>query len=101
MNDASFGFPYWRWEENDRTPFNENYFGGPSSASGVKEDVMGTYINPQDWNTICDLAYYNSDASCSESWTPCNPEKDLGEQRPLQRGGGKAAVGTLRIILLM
>ena len=87
MNDASFGFPYWQWEENDRTPFNENYFGGPPSASGAKEDVMGTYINPQDWNTICDLAYYNSDASCSESWTPCNPETDLGEQKPLQRGG--------------
>ncbi len=87
LNNPEFGFPYWQWEENDRSPFTLDYFGEPSnSISLIPTDVTGTLFD--DWNTVCDLVYFDSSLSCSDYWKPCNPAKDLAEKRKLQRGGG-------------
>ena len=45
-------------------------------------------LNPDDWNTICDLVYVSANSSCSEYWRTCNPANDLAARRPLQRGRG-------------
>ena len=33
-------------------------------------------------------SYWKPDLTCSQSWSLCNPENDLGDKRPLQRGDG-------------
>lgn len=58
----------------------------PSHNPGGVVNVNGRIINPNDWNTICDLSYWNRSLDCSAYWKPCNPANDLAEQRPLQRG---------------
>lgn len=89
MNDLKFGFPYWQWEENDRSPFTADYFGVPSNDISFRPvNVSGTLFDSGDWNTVCDLIYFNRSLTCSEYWKPCNPVNDLAEQRKLQRGGG-------------
>ena len=87
MNDDTFGLPYWQWEENDISPFTEEYYGEPSNVYGPAVDVIGTVINSQNWNMVCDLAYRNDNLSCSDYWKPCNPANDLEGRRGLQRGG--------------
>ena len=86
MNDTSFGLPYWQWEENDRTPFTDEYFGQPSNSYGVRQNITGVFGNPQKWNTVCDLLVYDNDTDCSDNWKLCNPDKDLENERVLQRG---------------
>ena len=86
MDNDSFGFPYWQWEENDRSPFTLECYGLPSNVYGPPVNVQGTNINPQAWNTVCDLTYTTPGLNCSEYWRPCNPESDLQRQIPLQRG---------------
>ena len=54
--------------------------------SGPVRNVSGQIINPNDWNTICDLSYWDKTLNCSSYWKPCNPANDLAERRPLQRG---------------
>ena len=87
LKNDSFGLPYWKWEENRMEPFTEEIYGIPSHAYGTKVNVSGLMINPNEWNTICDSHYWESEFSCSEIWRPCNPAQDRAEQRPLQRGG--------------
>ena len=88
MNNDSFGFPYWQWEENDLSPFTEEYYGTPSNGYNPPPvNVSGEFINPTRWNTICDLSYWYPDlTSCTPYWRPCNPADDLAAARPLQRG---------------
>ena len=31
--NSSFGFPYWQWEQNDTSPFTEEYYGVTFSQS--------------------------------------------------------------------
>ncbi|CAI8048175.1 Tyrosinase [Geodia barretti] len=88
--NASFGFPYWQWEQDDKSMFSENYYGVPSNNAGPRVNVSGDIINPNDWNTICDVTYQNRDVTCETAWKPCNPANDLEERRPLQRGGSSA-----------
>ena len=84
--NESFGFPYWQWEQNDKSMFTEEYYGVPSNLIGPAINVMGDIINPEDWHTICDITY-QIDATCAEAWRPCNPAADLANRNPLQRGG--------------
>ena len=84
----SFGLPYWQWEENDISAFTEEYYGVPANSFGPPVDVQGKVINSNNWNTICDFSYWKPDLTCSQSWSLCNPENDLGDKRPLQRGDG-------------
>ena len=86
-NNDSFGFPYWQWEEDDRSPFALEYYGVPSNSSGDAVNVTGRVINPVAWNTVCDLAYWFQGGNCSDYWRPCNPAEDLAAGRPLQRRG--------------
>ena len=86
--NQSFGFPYWEWEQNERSMFADEYYGVPSNEYGPAVDVMGEIINPENWNTICDITYWNPTVSCEDSWRPCNPAADLAQRNPLQRGGG-------------
>nr|CAE01389.1 tyrosinase-like protein [Suberites domuncula] len=91
MGNDTFGFPYWQWEENDMSPFTPEYFGVPANGfSPNAVNVSGSLVNPQDWNTICDLSYWNSNLNCSDYWRPCNPADDLALARPVQRGGGSS-----------
>ena len=53
--NKSFGFPYWEWEQNERSMFADEYYGVPSNEYGPAVDVMGEVINPENWNTICDI----------------------------------------------
>ena len=85
-NNPSFGLPYWPWDENDTSPFTPEYFGVPGSVNGPAVNVTGRVINPNDWNTICDMAHWFRTLNCSEYWRPCNPADDLAAHRPLQRG---------------
>ena len=87
-NNDSFGFPYWQWEEDDRSPFTREYYGIPPNSPGDTVNVTGSVINPVTWNTVCDISYWLQDGNCSDYWTPCNPADDLAARRPLQRGGG-------------
>ena len=91
-NNPSFGLPYWQWEEDDRSPFTQEYFGTPSNSAGDAVNVSGNILNPDDWHTICDLTYAIPGLNCSEYWRVCNPANDLAAQRPLQRGGGTTYV---------
>ena len=84
----SFGLPYWQWEENDMSAFTEEYYGVPANSFGPPVDVQGKVINSNNWNTICDFSYWKPDLTCSQSWSLCNPENDLGDKQPLQRGDG-------------
>ena len=84
--NESFGFPYWEWEQNDKSMFTEQYYGVPSNVYGPPVNVTGDIINPQSWNTICDSTYWNPGISCADSWGACNPANDLSARRPLQRG---------------
>ena len=86
MNNASFGLPYWPWQEDSTSPFTPEYFGVPASVIGPAVNVTGKLINPDDWNTACDIAYRLPGLSCSEHWRVCNPAEDLAAHRPLQRG---------------
>ena len=88
MNNNSFGLPYWPWEENDRSPFTEDYYGIPSNGfDPPATNVSGVFINPIEWNTICDLSYWQPNLNtCTPYWRPCNPANDLAAARPLQRG---------------
>ena len=88
MDNDSFGLPYWQWEENDMSMFTPQYFGVPSHNDHEVVNVMGSVINPTNWNTICDLEYRRPNIPfCWPYWKPCNPEIDLAKQNPLQRGG--------------
>ena len=89
-NNSLFGLPYWQWEENDRSAFAPKYYGTPSNSYGIAVNVSGNILNPDDWNTICDLAYVSPDLNCSEYWKVCNPANGLAARRPLQRGNGSA-----------
>ena len=84
--NPSFGLPYWPWDENDTSPFTPEYFGVPGSAKDRAVNVTGQLINPNDWHTICDLAYWFRTLNCSDYWRACNPADDLAARRPLQRG---------------
>ena len=88
MNDGSFGFPYWQWEEGDMSPFTEENYGVPANSfNSTATDIHGDLINPTDWNTICDLGYQNPRLNgCLPYWKPCNPANDLAAARSLQRG---------------
>ena len=48
--NESFGFPYWQWEQNDKSMFTEEYYGVPSNLIGPAINVMGDIINPEDWH---------------------------------------------------
>ena len=89
-NNDPFGFSYWQWEENDRSPFSTEYYGIPSNVySPDGFNVMGQVINPHAWNTVCDILYWlNGSRNCSDYWRPCNPADDLDARRPLQQGQG-------------
>ena len=87
LEDDSFGLPYWEWQEDDRSPFTEEYYGVPSNGYGPAENVTGDVINPDNWHTVCDLNYREPTVDCATSWRPCNPVSDRAERRPLQRGG--------------
>ena len=91
-NNDSFGFPYWQWEEDDRSPFTREYYGIPSNNYSLDPvNVMGQVINPGAWNTACDISYWlelSGGGNCSEYWRACNPADDLAARRPLQRGRG-------------
>ena len=87
MKNDSFGLPYWQWEQNDKSMFEEEYYGVPSNSSGPAVNVSGLILNPEEWNTICDITYWNESVGCQDSWRACNPANDLTERRPLQRGG--------------
>ena len=89
-NNASFGFPYWQWEQDDKSMFDVKYYGVPSNSTGPRVNVSGDIINPEKWNTICDITYQQPGADCQTAWKPCNPANDLAEKRPLQRGGRSA-----------
>ena len=84
MENPSFGFPYWQWEENDKTPFKKEYF-GPTNSYGGHKSVTGTFGDSQIWSTICDLPVFG-DNECAANWNPCNPNEHLGNLRTLQRG---------------
>ena len=84
--NESFGFPYWQWEQDDRSMFTEQYYGVPSNGNGPAENVTGDIINPEDWNTICDITY-QINATCEQAWRLCNPANDLAQRNALQRGG--------------
>lgn len=88
LNNDSFGFPYWQWEEHDLSPFDTKYYGVPSNAYGYDSavNVTGKVINNTNWNTICDIAYWQNPLSCENHWKLCNPASDLANARPLQRG---------------
>ena len=87
LNNDSFGLPYWHWEENGMAAFNEDYYGIPATTHDASVvNVSGKLINPNNWNTVCDVGYWNRDVSCSENWRACNPAIDLANRRPLQRG---------------
>ena len=72
--------------------FSEQYYGIPSNVSDDAVNVTGIYINPNNWNTICDLSYWDPMVSCQDSWKVCNPANDLAQRRPLQRGGGTSYI---------
>lgn len=55
MNNSTFGFPYWQWEENDKSPFTLQYYDEPSNVFGEAVNVTGSVISAQTWNTVCDL----------------------------------------------
>ena len=76
-SNKSFGLPYWEWEQNDKSAFAEEYYGTPSNSYGQAVTVSGQFINPDKWNTICDLTYWNRSLNCSDYWRPCNPAHDL------------------------
>ena len=96
MGNGSFGLPYWQWEENDMSMFMEEYYGTPSHGysphDSLAVNVSGSKLNPNTWNTVCDIEYrlQNSGDMCSVYWKACNPAEDLAEQNPLQRGGNKS-----------
>ena len=87
MDNNSFGLPYWQWEENDMSMFMNEYYGTPSHSLGPAVNVSGR-LNPNIWNTICDIEYRLKTGNCSVYWKACNPAEDLAERNPLQRGGG-------------
>ena len=90
--NSSFGLPYWQWEERDVSPFAPEYFGVPGSVNGpTTVNVTGQLVNPDDWNTVCDIAHWNRGGrfptlNCSEYWRVCNPADDLAAHRALERG---------------
>ena len=84
LKNPSFGFPYWQWEENDKTPFKKEYF-GPTMSYGGHKSITGTFGDSQIWSTICDLPVFG-DNECAANWNPCNPNEHLGSLRTLQRG---------------
>ncbi len=92
MGNDSFGFPYWQWEENDRSPFSTEYYGVPSNSFNAPRqyiNVTGDIFN--EWYSICDLSFQQPNLNvCAPYWKPCNPANDLAAARPLQRGGGSA-----------
>ena len=98
--DDSFGLPYWEWEQNDRSPFTEEYYGIPSNVYGPAENVTGDLINPEDWHVVCDLVYRDPDVDCADSWKLCNPEIDLAARRPLQRGGSSTYVPNIVEVMI-
>lgn len=89
--NSSFGLPYWQWEERDVSPFVPEYFGVPGSVAGpTNVNVTGLLVNPNDWNTVCDIAHWYRNPlhalNCSEYWKVCNPAEDLAARRPIERG---------------
>ena len=102
-NNDSFGFSYWQWEENDRSPFSTEYYGIPSNVySPDGFNVMGQVINPHAWNTVCDILYWlNGSGNCSDYWRPCNPADDLAARRPLQRGTGSTYLPNIVEVMIV
>ena len=73
------------------SPFAEEHYGIPSNSYSLDGiNVTGRVFgnNSDDWNTICDISYWNTNLECSAYWRPCNPTNDRAEGRPLQRGKG-------------
>ena len=96
MDNSSFGFPYWQWEINDKTPFSQEYFGNLSI------DIPGAFEDPQNWSTICDLPVRN-DTQCKANWEPCNPNDDLERDminRTLQRGNQETYLPHLHEVMI-
>ena len=85
-SNASFGLPYWQWDEHDTSPFAPEYFGVPGSVNGPAVTVTGNLVNPDDWHTVCDIAHWFQTLNCSEYWKICNPAADLAARRPVERG---------------
>ena len=100
IGDEFFGLPYWEWEQDDKSPFTEEYFGVPSNVYGPVENVTGDIINPEDWHTVCDLLYRDPDVDCAGSWKPCNPITDRAARRPLQRGGRSTYVSNIVEVMI-
>ena len=105
LRDETFGFPYWTWESNDRSPFDAQYLGSLSSSRGSFEAVNGTLL--ENWRTVCDSAYQNgtnayfSDETttrCTRYWALCNPQSDLTQNRKLERGKAETYLPSLREI---
>ena len=92
LRDPTFGFPYWKWEENDMSAFTANLYGVPPNVySNETVNVTGRIVNPNDWNTVCDLTYRNRTLPCSQYWKVCNPINDTAEQNALERGNSQSA----------
>ena len=97
-NNDSFGFPYWQWEEDDRSPFAREFYGIPSHSSGAAVNVTGRVTDA--WNTVCDISYWLQGGNCSDYWRVCNPAEDLAARRPLQRGGGTTYLPNIVEVML-
>ena len=107
LGNSSFGLPYWEWESNDHSVFDEQYFGTLSSTKGIKQDI----INGLNWNTVCDITYRMKTATnkvaywteedpsyCMQYWAPCNPITDLRKGNRLQRGNAETYLPNVREI---
>ncbi|XP_064383188.1 L-dopachrome tautomerase-like [Halichondria panicea] len=99
LDNPSFGLPYWKWEGNDLSVFDERYFGTLPTRSRERQDIT----NGLNWKTVCDIsfrlkttdkvgrevdAYWNDKdpRNCMQYWAPCDPITDLGNSNRLQRG---------------
>ncbi len=107
LRNTSFGLPYWKWQDNDLSVFDERYFGKLSSTRGIIQDIEGGL----NWNTVCDItyrqktvkntiAYWEDDNSsyCIAFWAPCNPITDLRYGNRLQRGNAETYLPNVREI---
>ncbi|XP_064402552.1 L-dopachrome tautomerase-like [Halichondria panicea] len=100
LGNPDFGLPYWEWESNDLSVFDERYFGTFSSRSGVYQNIA----NGLNWKTVCDITYRRKTENdeiaywieenptyCTEYWAPCDPINDLksSADNQLQRGNAE------------
>ncbi len=89
MDNPMFGLPYWQWEENELSLFDEMHFGDIPSNVARPMDVSGILFD--DWYTICDLNYREKSeclerSDCARYWNLCNPANDLAQAGKVQRG---------------